>query len=441
MFFIKEPPIIFSVGGSLIVPNGGIDHIFLKNLNQFVRKHVAKGRRFFLIAGGGKISRHYQDAGKTVIGSLTNEDQDWLGIHATRLNAHLLRTIFQDISHPRIIENYDKKLKNWKEAVVIGAGWKPGWSTDYDAVVLARDYGAKVIINLSNVDWTYDKDPKKFKDAKPIEKLTWDELEKLVGNKWTPGYNAPFDPIATILAKKLGLTLIVTNGKDFENLGKIIEGESFKGTVVMPFKIDASFYDHKYYSGKKGEYRFGYVESIFGKILHTTVNFYRALLIKLFLNPKTCLDVGCGTGQLIESLRLLGIDAYGVEISKTAFELADKNIRPFLKEADIIKIPYPSDNFDLVLTFDVMEHLERSKIRKAAQETIRVSKKYVLHKIYTRENLWISLLHGKDFSHISVFGRKYWQCLFSGVENIQNIRSMFFKLPSFMESVFLLKKK
>jgi uridylate kinase len=32
------------------------------------------------------------------------------------------------------------KLYNWKVSV-IGAGWKPGWSTDYDAVILARDYG------------------------------------------------------------------------------------------------------------------------------------------------------------------------------------------------------------------------------------------------------------------------------------------------------------
>ncbi|HLC94522.1 MAG TPA: UMP kinase, partial [Patescibacteria group bacterium] len=170
-FFKKNKEIIIlSVGGSLVYPNGGIDVEFLSKLNVFVRSHVEKGRRFFIVVGGGAISRSYRDAGKAVIGKITNEDLDWLGIHATRLNAHLLRTIFQDIAHPRIIENYDKKLISWKEAVVIGAGWKPGWSTDYDAVVLARDYRASLVINLSNIEWVYDKDPKKFKDAKPIKK-------------------------------------------------------------------------------------------------------------------------------------------------------------------------------------------------------------------------------------------------------------------------------
>jgi len=430
--FKKEPPIIISVGGSLIVPNGGIDTKFLSSLNRFIRKYVALGKRFFLVAGGGRIARHYRDAAKKVIGDITDEDLDWLAIHTTRVNSHLLRTIFQDIAHPRIVENYDKKIFRLKEPVLIGAGWKPGWSTDYDAVILARDYGGRIVINLSNTYWVYDKDPKKFKEAKPIEKITWDEMEKIVGNKWTPGLSAPFDPIATQLAKKLKLTVIVTNGKDFSNLEKLINGESFKGTVIMPYRIDASFYDRQYYQGKKGEYRF----TFFGDL----VNFYRALIIKLFLRPKNCLDVGCGTGKLVYWLRFFGVDAFGIEISKDALRLANDKVKPFLKLADITKIPYKSDSFDLVLSYDVLEHLERSKIKKAVRETVRVSKKYILHKIYTQENTWINLTHGEDFSHLSVFSKKYWQNLFSKFSNISILRGSIFKLPSFFETIFLLKK-
>ncbi len=440
MFGQKEPPIIISVGGSLIFPNGGIDTNFLKQLNVFVREKVKKGQRFFLVAGGGTMARFYRDAGKSVIGNMTNEDLDWLAIHVTRTNAHLLRTIFQDIAHPRIIENYDKRLRKWKEPVVVGAGWKPGWSTDYDAVLLARDYGAKVIINLSNIYWVYDKDPKKYKDAEPIKKITWDELQKLVGNRWTPGLNTPFDPIATKLAKQLGLTVIVTNGGDFQNLEHIFEGEPFKGTVVMPFKIDASFYDREYYTGKKGEHRFGFTESSFGKAYHGLLNLLRAFVIKIFLNPKNCLDVGCGTGELVSALRMFGIDAHGVEISKAALEIADKKIKPYLREGDITNIPYPDDSFELVLTFDVLEHVERSKIKKAVEETVRVSNKFIYHKIYTRENAWISLSHKEDFSHVSVFSRKYWQNIFSSLLNIRIMRTSIFRLPSFFETVFLLKK-
>src|SRR3990167_9789064 len=153
--------VILSVGGSLIVSKDGIDTHFLSALNLFIRKHIKSGRRFFIVVGGGQTARTYRNAGKDVIGELTHEDLDWIGIHATRLNAHLIRTIFQDIAHPRIIENYDKRLYNAKEQVIIAAGWKPGWSTDYCSVLIARDYGASVIINLSNIDYVYDKDPNK----------------------------------------------------------------------------------------------------------------------------------------------------------------------------------------------------------------------------------------------------------------------------------------
>ncbi|MBI2641287.1 UMP kinase, partial [Candidatus Roizmanbacteria bacterium] len=73
-----------------------------------------------------------------------------------------------------------------------------------------------------------------FKSAKKIKKLSWEEMEQIVGNKWRPGLSAPFDPVATQLAKKLGLTVIITNGKDFKNLENIVEGKKFKGTVIGP---------------------------------------------------------------------------------------------------------------------------------------------------------------------------------------------------------------
>ncbi|PIY71889.1 UMP kinase [Candidatus Roizmanbacteria bacterium CG_4_10_14_0_8_um_filter_33_9] len=437
----KEDPIIISVGGSLIVPQGEVNEVFLKKLNIFIREQVERGKRFFLVAGAGKIGRKYRDAGKAVIGSMTDADLDWLGIHTTRLNAHLLRTIFSDIAHPRIIENYDKKLRNWKEPIVVGAGWKPGWSTDYDAVILARDYGANLMINLSNIDWVYDNDPNKYKDAKAIKKLTWEEMEKLVGNKWSPGINAPLDPIASQLAHKLNLTVIVTNGENFSNLKKIVEGDDFKGTVIMPFKIDASFYDREYYTGKKGGYKHRITESLFGAFFRRLAALYRALVIKLFINPKTCLDVGCGRGILISYLRKLGVEAYGVELSKTAMELAQDDIRSYIKEGDIVNIPFENDRFDLVLTFDVLEHLDRSKIKQAIDETVRVSKKHILHKIYTVENKWITYFHKRDFSRVSVFQKKYWQHIFIELHSVSVLRNSLFRLPSFFETIFLLKKK
>lgn len=434
----KEPPIVISIGGALLVP-GEIDAQFLTNLNAFIREQVKKGKRFFLVAGGGKTARKYRDAGKTVIGTMTDEDLDWLGIHATRLNAHLVRTIFEDIAHPRIIENYDKRLRDWDESVVIGSGWKPGWSTDYDAVVLARDYGANVVINLSNIQYVYDADPRTTPDAKPIEKMTWEEMEKLLPTEWAPGINAPFDPVAAQLAKKLGLTVIVTNG-DFENLGNILEGDGFKGTVITSHKIDASYYNREYYRSSQCGFKMS-PESFIGNIFQYLVNMYRALTIRVFINPKTCLDVGCGTGRLVKALRSFGIDAYGIDFSQDAIDLADDSVKSFLKVGSISNLPYKDNEFDAVVSFDVLEHMERADIRKAVNEAIRVSRKTILHKVYTKENNWINWFHGHDHSHLSVFTNKFWQKLFLEHPGVTLLKGSFFKLPAFFESIFVLRKK
>ncbi len=176
--------VVISVGGSLIVPNGGIDTDFLIKFNKFVRAQLAKNknRQFFLIVGGGTNTRHYQKAAREVIGDkLTRDDLDWLGIHSTRLNAHLIRTVFRDIAHQYILKHYEI-IRKVEEPIVVGSGWKPGWSTDFCAAMTCEDYNVKTIINLSNVDQVYDKDPNKFSDAKPFPKLSWAEFRKLTGD-------------------------------------------------------------------------------------------------------------------------------------------------------------------------------------------------------------------------------------------------------------------
>jgi uridylate kinase len=225
--------IIISVGGSLIVTNKGINTPFLTALNTFIRKALLAHphKQFFLVIGGGATARHYRDAGRTVVGhELTIEDQDWLGVHATRLNAQLIRTIFQDIAHPQIIKDYTIILKA-QESVVVAGGWKPGWSTDYCATLLCEDYRVRTVVNMSNITQVYDKDPKEFPDAKPIDAMSWSDFRKLVGDEWNPGMHAPFDPIAAKKAEYVGVKVVVM-GSDFDNLEKYLSGEAFLGTVI-----------------------------------------------------------------------------------------------------------------------------------------------------------------------------------------------------------------
>lgn len=225
--------VILKLGGSLIVPNGGLDVDYIKKFYIFIRKQVAEeNRRFFILVGGGKLSRHYRDAGAEITGhELPIEDLDWLGIHATRLNAHLFRTIFRDLAHSHIIKKYEFIQKPDKP-IVIAAGWKPGWSTDYDAAILAQDYNIKSIIKMSNADYVYDKDPNKYQDAKPLKKISWKKYRGMVGDKWNPGEHAPFDPIAAKLASEVGIRVLYVDGRDLENARRALDRQEFRGTII-----------------------------------------------------------------------------------------------------------------------------------------------------------------------------------------------------------------
>ena len=192
------------------------------------------GDKFILITGGGKTARKYQMAAAAV-SDIDDVEKDWLGTHSTRLNGHLLRTIFKKYAHPKVITNYVDDLENFDsfdEDILVGAGWKPGRSSDFCAVKLAVKFGAVDVINLSNIEYVYSEDPRLNPKAKKYEKITWKEFREIVGNEWYPGMNVPFDPIASKLSDENNLSVGIMNGKDFDNLGKFLDKKPFKGTII-----------------------------------------------------------------------------------------------------------------------------------------------------------------------------------------------------------------
>ena len=221
---------VISLGGSVILPEG-IDIHYLKRFRRvildFIKKH--RSNKIIIICGGGKISREYQRAARGIT-RLSSDDVDWLGIHATRINAHLLRTIFREYAHRKVVRNPHEKIR-FNEKILIASGWKPGWSTDYDAVILARNFGVKTIINISNIDYAYDKDPNKHKNAKIIKKISWKAFRKLIPKKWSPGLSSPFDPVASRKAEKYSTRVLIV-GKGINNLKNIFNNKKFKGTVI-----------------------------------------------------------------------------------------------------------------------------------------------------------------------------------------------------------------
>lgn len=220
---------IISLGGSIVAPDA-IDVVFVKSFRELILKHVQAGERFIITVGGGKVCRRYQEAAKE-LGTPSQEELDWIGIRALTLNAQLMRSVFGEMAHGKVVIE-PSELHAIEDAVVIFGAKAPGHSTDFDAVEAAHETGAKRVINLSNIDYAYDKDPREFSDAQKIEKTNWKEFRKILPAEWSPGVNAPFDPIAAKRAEEFGLEVAIMNGKNLLNLEQYLTGKEFKGTVI-----------------------------------------------------------------------------------------------------------------------------------------------------------------------------------------------------------------
>ncbi|MBI2655721.1 UMP kinase [Candidatus Woesearchaeota archaeon] len=220
--------IVLSLGGSLICPND-FDFDFLKKIRQLIERYAKKNYKFVIICGGGKLARTFQEIAYKS-SKLSNDELDWLGIHATKINAYLVKSMFGNLAENLVVSNPTQKI-SLKKNILVASGWKPGWSTDYDAVLLAKNLKVKEVINMSNIDYVYDKDPRKFRVAKKIENLKWRDYLKMTGTKWKAGMNVPFDPIAAKEARKSKIKVNII-GNNLENFENLLNNKPFKGTTI-----------------------------------------------------------------------------------------------------------------------------------------------------------------------------------------------------------------
>jgi uridylate kinase len=224
---------VISLGGSIVAPSG-VDEQFLSEFRELLRSRIeADGnQRFILVVGGGSPARVWQKAYRAVCGeNAKDEAADWIGVMATRLNAELVRAVLGDWCNQDVVTD-PSEAPPLSGSVLVAAGWKPGFSSDYDAVLLAERFNAPMVLNLSNIKKVYTDDPKKNPDARPIDSISWEDFRAMIGDEWTPGKNVPFDPVASRHAAKIGLKVICAAGTNLENLQNILSGTDFIGTTI-----------------------------------------------------------------------------------------------------------------------------------------------------------------------------------------------------------------
>ena len=89
------------------------------------------------------------------------------------------------------------------------------------------------------------------------------------------------------------------------------------------------------------------------------------------------LDIGCAKGFMMHDFSKLipEISVNGVDISDYAIENSMKDIKPYVKVADVRNLPFADNSFDLVISINTIHNLGIEELKKALKEIERVSKK------------------------------------------------------------------
>lgn len=229
---MESRPVVISLGGSIISPDG-VDTEFLARFKAGLEGYLQEdpGRSLILVCGGGSLARAYQKAYGALAGDSDPVQADWLGIRATHLNGALVKALFGDLCQDPLVTDPTAEIA-FRGRILVAAGWKPGFSTDTDAVLLARRFGASLVVNLSNIKKVYTEDPRSNPDARPLDSISWDDFCKMVGSEWRPGINVPFDPVASPMARDAGIQVVCADGRNIPNTLEILRGRPYEGTLI-----------------------------------------------------------------------------------------------------------------------------------------------------------------------------------------------------------------
>ncbi|MFW9853865.1 MAG: UMP kinase [Candidatus Thorarchaeota archaeon] len=223
-----KPVVSISLGGSVINP-GEIDTQFLEQFTGMIKSFFHQSK-FVVVCGGGKVARQYI-AGLPK--GLTEGERDTMAIAATWLNARLLSYYFRghcSVILPTTLTEVAEQLQTYD--VSLTGGFLPAVKTDEDAAVLADLVGSDILINVTNVDGIYDKDPQEFSDAKKHDVLTYREFYEVVSPlSLGAGSKAPFTLIAAKICERTNVRIVVCF-KDIEKIREAIQGKNV-GTVIQ----------------------------------------------------------------------------------------------------------------------------------------------------------------------------------------------------------------
>ncbi len=231
--------ITLKIGGSVIFKENNQYNIELIGNYASVIRNVLEQQEYsvskmVVVVGGGRLSRELVSIARSLSSSTSNAHLDLLGIHASRLNSLLLISALKDLAYPFPPQSFEEALRimSGNSTLIISGGLQPGQSTNAVAAILAEALGTDLLINLSNIKKVYNKDPRKFKDARPLDVIDYNDFIKIVmENQQKPGNYELFDLVGAEIVKRSGIPLYFVDGYNPKLITDVLNGEN-PGSLV-----------------------------------------------------------------------------------------------------------------------------------------------------------------------------------------------------------------
>ncbi|GAA7156312.1 UMP kinase [Helicobacter pylori] len=226
---IKNKRVLVKFSGEALAGDNqfGIDIHVLDHVAKEIKSLVENDIEVGIVIGGGNIIRGVSAAQGGIIRRTSG---DYMGMLATVINAVAMQEALEHIGLDTRVQSaieikeicesyiYRKAIRHLEKGrvVIFGAGTgNPFFTTDTAATLRAIEIGSDLIIKATKVDGIYDKDPNKFKDAKKLDTLSYNDA--LIGDIEV------MDDTAISLAKDNKLPIVVCNMFKKGNLLQVIK--------------------------------------------------------------------------------------------------------------------------------------------------------------------------------------------------------------------------
>jgi uridylate kinase len=216
--------LVIKIGGSLLFnEDQQFDIARYKAFAQEIRQLKNLGHELILVMGGGILAKSLVKSGAAL--GAHRDSLDQLGIAATWICAQLMITALQDIAYPTPIMSEDqlKRLQTDERLLILG-GLRPGQSTNAVAAMVAELTKTKILLNVTDVDGVYDRDPKQHIKAKLLPEITIEKLRQIVtplGSE--PGTYPLFDKQALDIIQRANIEVWFVSGKTPESIVQAVE--------------------------------------------------------------------------------------------------------------------------------------------------------------------------------------------------------------------------